>query len=69
MTVFVLEKFPKIAMSLRYLGTMMLVFILMSLGYFIFPPRPDKDLFTDHMINTTTPPPWFILVNILRNTP
>jgi len=66
MTVFVLEKFPKIAMSLRYLGPMMLVFILMSFGYFFFPPIPEPLLFEKGVINTETYPPWFVFVNILR---
>lgn len=66
MTVFVLEKFPKVAMSFKYLGTMLAIFILMSFGYFIFPPKPDPDKFEDHIINTITPLPWYIFVNIIR---
>ncbi|MFX1593412.1 MAG: hypothetical protein ACFFCL_12035, partial [Promethearchaeota archaeon] len=66
MTVFVLEKFTKRAMSLKYLGTTLLIFILMSFGYFIWFPTPDPTLFTQGIINTTTPPPWFLFVNILR---
>ena len=66
MTVFVLEKFPKIAMSFRYLGLMMLVFILMSFGYFFCPPIPDPLLFSQGVINTETYAPWFVFVNILR---
>jgi len=53
MTVFVLEKFPKI-------------FILMSFGYFFFPPIPEPLLFEKGVINTETYPPWFVFVNILR---
>ena len=66
MTVFVLEKFPKKAMSLRYLGTMLVIFILMSFGYFIRPPEVDLELYILGIINTTTHLPWFLFVNILR---
>ena len=66
MTVFVLEKFTKMAMSLKYLGPTMLVFVLMSFGYFIWPPTPDPTSFTQGMINTTTEVPWFLFVNISR---
>jgi len=66
MTVFVLEKFSKGAMSLRYLGIMMLIFIIMSLGYFFLPPIPNSTKFTQRIIDTDTNPIWFISVNILR---
>ena len=66
MTVFVLEKFSKGAMSLRYLGIMMLIFIIMSLGYFFLPPIPNSTKFTQRIIDTDTNPIWFIFVNILR---
>ena len=39
MTVFILEKFAKIAMSLQCVGTMMVLFLVMSLGYFIWVPK------------------------------
>ena len=65
MTVFVLEKFPKIAMSPKYLGTMLVIFILMSFGYFIWFPIVDPVLYPN-IINTTTPLPWLVFVNILR---
>lgn len=66
MTVFVLEKFPKRAMSPRYLGTMLIIFIIMSFGYFIWPPEVDPELYTQGIINTTTFLPWFLFVNIFR---
>ena len=66
MTVFVLEKFSKGAMSLRYLGIMMLIFIIMSLGYFFLPPIPNSTKFTQGIIDTDTNQIWFIFVNILR---
>ena len=66
MTVFVLEKFSKVAMSLRYLGVMMLIFILMSLGSILLPPKPDPTKFANGIIDTNTNPIWFISVNFLR---
>jgi len=66
MTVFVLEKFPKKAMSPKYLGTMLVIFILMSFGYFWWTPTVDPDYYTLRIINTTTPLPWFVFVNFVR---
>jgi len=66
MTVFVLEKFPKKAMSPKYLGTMLVIFILMSFGYFWWTPRVDPDYYIQRIINTTTPLPWFVFVNFIR---
>ena len=66
MTVFVLEKFPKKAMSPKYLGTMLVIFILMSFGYFWWTPRVDPDYYIQRIINTTTPLPWFVFVNFVR---
>jgi len=66
MTVFVLEKFPKKAMSPKYLGTMLVIFILMSFGYFWWTPTVDPDYYAQRIINTTTPLPWFVFVNFVR---
>jgi len=66
MTVFVLEKFPKRAMSPRYLGTMLVIFIIMSFGYFIWFPKLDPEFYTSGIVNTKTETPWFIFVNLLR---
>jgi len=66
MTVFVLEKFTKKAMSPKYLGTMLVIFILMSFGYFWWTPTVDPDYYTQRIINTTTPLPWFVFVNFIR---
>ncbi|MFX1304688.1 MAG: hypothetical protein ACFFBV_12140 [Promethearchaeota archaeon] len=66
MTVFVLEKFSKVAMSLQYFGTMMLLFFIMSFGYFIWVPRLDMESYENNIVNTETPIGWFIFLNILR---
>jgi len=66
MTVFVLEKFAKVAMRLQYFGTMMVLFLVMSLGYFIWVPKLDMDSYEQGIVNTTTPRGWFIFVNVLR---
>ena len=66
MTVFILEKFEKIAMGLKYLGTMMALFITMSFGYFIWVPSLNTERFEQGIIDTETPFGWFIYVNIIR---
>lgn len=66
MTVLVLEKFAEIAMSLKYLGIMAVAFILMSFGYFIWFPEVDPEYYGQGVINTITPPVWFMFVNICR---
>lgn len=68
MTVFILEKYKKIAFSLKYFGTMILIFFIMSFGYFIpiWTPILDKDDWSRGYVNTHTPATWFIFVNLLR---
>ena len=66
MTVFVLEKYTKIAMSLKYLGTMLAIFVIMSVGYFIFIPTLDLDNYAKDIVDTTTSLDLFIFVNTIR---
>ena len=66
MTLFVLEKYTKIAMSMKYLGTMLIVFFVMSIGYFIFPPYLDMDAYALRIVDTHTPPELQIFVNTIR---
>jgi len=68
MTVFILEKYKKVAMSLKYFGTMIGIFIIMSFGYFIpiWTPSLNEGDWILGYVNTDTPPPWFIFVNLLR---
>ncbi|UCC20875.1 MAG: hypothetical protein JSV62_06240 [Promethearchaeota archaeon] len=66
MTVFVLEKYTKIAMSMKYLGTMLIIFFIMSLGYFIFIPTLDMDRYNLGIVDTSTPLGWLITVNVIR---
>ena len=66
MTLFVLEKYTKIAMSMKYLGTMLIVFFVMSIGYFIFTPYLDMGYYALGIVNTHTPPGLFIFVNTIR---
>ena len=65
MTVFILE-YPKVAMSLKYLGTMIALFILISFGYFIWVPTLDPISYDHGIVNTETPLGWFIFVNVIR---
>lgn len=66
MTVFVLEKFKKVAMDLRHLGIMMGLFIIMSIGFFIWIPELDMGNYEQGIVNTETPLGWFLFVNTMR---
>ncbi|MFW9988255.1 MAG: hypothetical protein ACFFC3_06330 [Candidatus Odinarchaeota archaeon] len=66
MTVFVLEKFEDVAMSFRYLGTMIVMLIVMSFGYFIWIPELNMEDYEDGIVNTITPKQLFIFVNFIR---
>jgi len=66
MTLFVLEKHTKIAMSLKYLGTMLILFFIMSIGYFISPPQVEMGDYALGIVNTHTPPVLLIFVNAIR---
>jgi hypothetical protein len=64
MTVFILEKYKKVAMSPRYLGVLMILFVIMSVGYIIFTPYLDYSY--PITINTITPPEWFVTIITIR---
>ena len=66
MTLFVLEKHTKIAMSIKYLGTMLIVFFVMSIGYFIFPPYLDTGDYALGIVNTHTTAGLLIFVDTIR---
>ena len=66
MTVLVLEKYKKVAMSLKYLGTMFALFIIMNVGYFILSPTLNEEKHDDKIIDTETEPGLQIFVNLLR---
>jgi len=66
MTLFVLEKYTKIAMSMKYFGTMLIVFFVMSIGYFIVPPYLDMGDYALGLVDTVTPPGLLIFVNTIR---
>lgn len=66
MTVFLLEKYKKGAMSFKYLGTMMIILIIMSFGYFVWPPELNLTRYVLGIVDTETPLFWFIFVNLIR---
>jgi hypothetical protein len=67
MTVLIIEKYKKVAMSLKYLGTLLAIFIIMSIGYFILPPTlNEEDYLADKIINTETEFGVQFLANALR---
>jgi hypothetical protein len=66
MTVFSLEKYSQITMSLKYFGSMLIVFFVMSLGYFIFPPHLEMGSYALGIVDTHTPPILLIFVNSIR---
>ncbi|MEJ2294790.1 MAG: hypothetical protein P8Y23_08470 [Candidatus Lokiarchaeota archaeon] len=66
MTVFVLEKYTKVAMSIRYFGVMVIIFFVMSIGYFIFIPSLNQSAYAIGIVDTITPPGWLLFVNVSR---
>jgi hypothetical protein len=68
MTVFILEKYKKIALSFKYLGSMMILFAIMSFGYFIWFPELDMLKYSQGIVDTSTPEGWFLFVNGIRIT-
>jgi hypothetical protein len=66
MTVFVLKKYTKIAMSIKYFGSMMALFLIMSVGYFIWIPVLDMGEYALGIVNTTTFLGLFLFVNAIR---
>jgi hypothetical protein len=66
MTVFILEKYQKVAMSPRYLGVMLVLFTLMSIGYIIWIPTLNMERYGLGIVDTKTPLPWFISIIIIR---
>ncbi|MHA1192630.1 MAG: hypothetical protein ACTSP9_10085 [Promethearchaeota archaeon] len=66
MTVLVLDKFAKVAMSPKYLIAMLLLFIIMSFGYIIWTPELDMVSYSIGIINTETLLGLQIFVNALR---
>lgn len=66
MTVFILEKYEKVAMSIKYLGTMIALFIIISFGYFIWVPTLDDEAYAQGNVNTKTELSLQISVNLVR---
>jgi len=66
MTVFILEKYEKVAMSLRYLGIMLVLFIIMSVGYFFWIPTLNMERYSQGIVDTNTPTEWFIFITLIR---
>jgi hypothetical protein len=66
MTVFILDKYKKVAMSPKYLGTLIFFLIIMSFGYFAWPPTLNTENYALGIVDTETPLFWFIFVSIIR---
>lgn len=66
MTLFALEKYSKTAMSMKYLGTMILLFFVMSIGYFLFRPHLDMIKYANEIVDTHTPSELLVFVNTIR---
>ncbi len=66
MTVFVLEKYEKVAMSIKYLGTMIVILVIMSVGYIIWIPTLNMTRYAQGIIDTETPLPWFVIIISIR---
>jgi hypothetical protein len=66
MTVLILEKYEKIAMSLKYIASIIVLFIIMSVGYLIWPPKLDQTSYANGIVNTETSIGLLLFVNLLR---
>lgn len=66
MTVLVIEKYEKVAMSFKYIASVIVLFIIMSIGYFIWPPELDQSSYASGIINTETSIGLLLFVNISR---
>ncbi len=66
MTVLVLEKYEKVAMSLKYITSVSVLFIIMSIGYFIWPPELDQISYASGIVNTNTSTGLLLFVNLSR---
>ena len=66
MTLVVLEKHRKVSMSLKYLGTTLILLFVMSIGYFVFPPHLETGDYALGIVNTHTDPALLIFVNAMR---
>ena len=66
MTVIVLEKYEKVAMSSKYIIGVILIFIVMSIGYLIWPPELDTDSYAIGIVNTETDTGLLLFVNGFR---
>ncbi|KKM69094.1 hypothetical protein LCGC14_1454260, partial [marine sediment metagenome] len=59
-------KFEKIAMGPKYFGTMMVLFFIMTVGYFIWVPSLNTERFEQGIVDTETPMGWFIFVKLVQ---
>ncbi len=66
MTVFILEKSEKLAMTPKYLGIVMVLYITLTFGFFIWTPTLNMERYKQGIIDTETPIGWFLFVNVWR---
>ena len=66
MTVFILEKSEKLAMTPKYLGITLILFIISIFGFFIWTPTLNMERYRQGIVDTETPTGWFIFVNAWR---
>lgn len=68
MTVFILEKYKKIALNYKHIGAMVALLIIMSIGYFIWVPTLNWESYhqVNHIIDTDTRSFLAIFVNLFR---
>ena len=66
MTVFILEKSEKLAMTTKYLGIVVVLYIISIFGYFIWTPTLNMERYRQGIVDTETPLGWFLFVNVWR---
>ena len=66
MTVLVLDKYAKVAMSPKFIIAMLLLFTIMSIGYLVWIPELDTVSYSIGIVNTETALGLQVFVNTLR---
>jgi hypothetical protein len=66
MTVLVLEKYEKVAMSTKYILLVLSLFLIMSIGYLIWIPQLDMISYSSGIVNTVTSLGLQLFVNLTR---
>ena len=66
MTVFILDLGEKRAMTIKYLGPLMILFAFICIGFFIWPPTLNMEQYEKGIVDTESVFGWFLFVELTR---